>query len=289
MISAYTLSALSLEGARSSERQMMASGWLLSIASLAFSYSAPVDKMHRLRPIRSLFHPAIFISILCQAAIHLGTMVYAVRLATETMGPQLLEEVKQFQKAALAGEADIEESEDSWAEMMMLWSRPFKPNLLNTNVFLVETAQIIAVLFVNYKGRPWMKGVMENHALFLSLFATVGGVAFCSWGVSPELNSLIHLEPFPNDEYRWQIMALVGISILGSFICDRVVTAIFAREIFAAMLVETANTRLSDLVPIVMTLFKVAGGFILLGTGNPILWAGAYWLYRKYNNPAPPK
>merc|ERR1719443_1454249 len=43
MISAYTLSALSLEGARSSERQMMASGWLLSIASLAFSYASPID------------------------------------------------------------------------------------------------------------------------------------------------------------------------------------------------------------------------------------------------------
>jgi cation-transporting ATPase 13A1 len=93
MISAYTLSALSLEGARSSERQMMASGWLLSIASLAFSYASPIDKMHPQRPIRSLFHPAIFISILGQAAIHLGCMVYAVRMATEVMGPELLKEV----------------------------------------------------------------------------------------------------------------------------------------------------------------------------------------------------
>ena len=38
MISAYTLSALNLNGARSSERQMMASGWLIMIASIAFSY-----------------------------------------------------------------------------------------------------------------------------------------------------------------------------------------------------------------------------------------------------------
>lgn len=65
----------------------------------------------------------------------------------------------------------------------MFRSTPFKPNLLNTVVFLVETAQMVAVPFVNYKGRPWMKGVLENHALFLSVFAGVMGVAFCAWEV----------------------------------------------------------------------------------------------------------
>lgn len=74
-----------------------------------------------------------------------------------------------------------------------MWSAPFKPNLMNTVVFLVETAQIVAVLFVNYKGRPWMKGVTENHALFLSIFACVAGVAFCAWEASPMVNKMIHL------------------------------------------------------------------------------------------------
>ena len=92
MISAYTLSALSLEGARSSERQMMVSSWLISIASLSFSYAAPVDKMHPLRPLRSLFHPAIFVSILGQAAIHLYCMVRAVSMSTDAMGPELLKD-----------------------------------------------------------------------------------------------------------------------------------------------------------------------------------------------------
>ena len=29
--------------------------------------------------------------------------------------------------------------------------------------------------------RPWMKGILENHPLFLSVFASVAGVAFCAW------------------------------------------------------------------------------------------------------------
>jgi cation-transporting ATPase 13A1 len=82
------------------------------------------------------------------------------------------------------------------------------PNLLNTSVFLVETSQCIAVLLVNYKGRPFMKGLTENHPLFLSVFACVVGCAACAWGVVPELNALIHLEPCPDDAYRYDEIAL---------------------------------------------------------------------------------
>ena len=98
LISAFVLSALSLEGARSSERQMIASSWLLMIASLAFSYATPIDKMHPQRPIRSLFHPAIGISMLGQAIIHLGAMYVAVHMSREAMGPEKLAEVVEFHR-----------------------------------------------------------------------------------------------------------------------------------------------------------------------------------------------
>ena len=43
----------------------------------------------------------------------------------------------------------------------------------------------------------------------------------CAWGVFPELNELIHLEPFPDDDFRFKIIALVLASIAGTFIWDR--------------------------------------------------------------------
>eukprot|EP00039_Didymoeca_costata_P012204 m.175013 g.175013 ORF g.175013 m.175013 type:complete len:1509 (+) comp15415_c0_seq4:169-4695(+) len=286
IISAYTLSAISLEGARSSERQMMASSWLILTASLAFSYSTPIDKMSEERPIKSLFHPAIFISMLGQAAIHLGCMIYAVNLATETMGPEALKKVVDFNKALRAGEDVTPETdeEDQWAEFMALWTRPFLPNLMNTVVFLVETSQIMAVLLVNYKGRPWMKGIIENHALCLSLFITIAAVCVCAWGVSPELNAMIHLEPFPDDEFRWKVVALVLITFLGAFIWDRLITMIFAPSIFKAMLDEGKKTTPADLVPVFMTLGKVVGGVAIFASGNILLWGGViyyYWSRRK--------
>jgi len=290
-ISAYCLAALSLEGARSSERQMMASSWLIMSASLAFSYSTPIEKMHHVRPIRSLFNPAIFISILGQAAIHLFCMVTAVSLAKAAMGEDKLKEVIAFNRRVargLAKEYEKQEEEgsalDSMAEVMMMWQAPFMPNLMNTVIFLVETSQIMAVLFVNYKGRPWMLGIVENHALFLSLFMCIGALVFCTWEVSPELNRLIHLESFPNDEFRWNIIGLVTMTLFGTFIWDRLVTALFAKKIFKAMTEQAFQTSFSDLLPVFGTLAKAVGFFGVMATGNPLVWFGAWWGYRKYQS-----
>lgn len=161
-IYAYTLSALSLHNARSSERQMMASSWLIMTAAVSFSYASPVDKMHPLRPLQSLFHPAVIFSVLGQAAIHIACMTLAVSWATEAMGPEKLKEVTEFFKRAKAKEIDSSElceEDDYMCVMNAFWMSPFMPNLLNSVVFLVETGQMIAVYFANYKGRPWMKGV----------------------------------------------------------------------------------------------------------------------------------
>lgn len=73
---------------------MMASSWLIMTAAISFSYASPLDHMHPLRPLRSLFHPAIIISTLGQALIHIACMTLAVQWATEAMGPEALKEVR---------------------------------------------------------------------------------------------------------------------------------------------------------------------------------------------------
>jgi cation-transporting ATPase 13A1 len=156
IIAAYTLSALSLHNARSSERQMMASNWLIMTAAVSFSYASPLDRMHPLRPLRSLFHPAIFFSILGQAAIHITCMTLAVQWATDAMGPETLKEVTEFFKKVKANEVDRMAhcgEDDFMCQFNAYWTAPFMPNLLNSVVFLVETSQMISVFFTNYKGR----------------------------------------------------------------------------------------------------------------------------------------
>ena len=60
------------------------------------------------------------------------------------------ERLREEQQAA--SDKAMEEG-DYMAAAMAMWSTPFLPNLLNTAVFLVETAQCVAVLVVNYKVR----------------------------------------------------------------------------------------------------------------------------------------
>ncbi len=134
-----------------------------------------------------------------------------------------------------------------------------------------------------------MLGMLENHALFLSLFLCIGSLLFCTFEVSPELNKLIHLHPFPDNDFRVKTVALVLMLIAGTFVWDRLVTALFAPKIFAAMLEQARLTTLTDTMPIFITLAKVVGGFIkvvggfmVLGSGNPLIWFGAYWLYGKH-------
>merc|ERR1719191_79794 len=211
MIQAYTMSAMSVDGTRASEAQMMATGTLMSVASLAFSFARPVDRMHKVRPISSVFHPSAFLSMLGQLAIHLGCMIYIADLAKDIMGEEKVKEIVEFEKERNKQIDGMDEEQMS--DVFWFMSVPFKTNLLNTCCWLVETSQQIAVIFVNYKGRPWMKGLLENQPLFLSLFICIALVAVCAWGAFPYLNQILNLEVVPED-LRWQVMGTLSVSLI---------------------------------------------------------------------------
>ena len=343
VISAYTLAALSLEGARSSERQMMASGWRAGRvprdadpappprtrrgprAGCSSSRRSPSRtrrpssrctrsgrsgpcSTRRSAPARaeiherererergprggtgaSRFERRAGASVAGQGAIHVYCMRRAVKMATARMGDSALRAVVRFQRKARAGELadDTGDEDDPFAFVTSMWATPFLPNLLNTAVFLVETSQMVAVLFVNYKGRPWMKGLSENHALFLSLFVSIGGICLCAWNVLPEVNAAIHLSPFPDDQFRFEIVGLVLASLFGTLLWDRFCTLVFAPRIFRAQLEEFKKITLADLEPILVTLLKVLGVMFVLSTGNLLFYGAAFYLYRQHKKRA---
>lgn len=66
LISAYSLSVLYLDGVKYGDRQMTALGMLMSVSFITISRSKPLSKLSPVRPITSIFHPALFLSILGQ-------------------------------------------------------------------------------------------------------------------------------------------------------------------------------------------------------------------------------
>mmetsp|Transcript_21931 Transcript_21931/g.41825 ORF Transcript_21931/g.41825 Transcript_21931/m.41825 type:complete len:442 (-) Transcript_21931:517-1842(-) len=225
LIAAYSLSALYLDGVRSGESQMIASGVLLTIASLAFSYARPVKELSHVRPITSIFHPAISLSILGQLLIHLYCMVSSISMAKAHSTAAELEEA--LHPAVLEEPVVSEEGGEPTLT-------PFKPSLLNTVVFLVETAQQVSVMAVNYKGRPFMIASTENRPMLYSLAACCAGTFIAAFEVIPELNKLLQLVPLPSDEFRGQMLRTLGLSVGGALLWDRICTAVFAPRLVMA-------------------------------------------------------
>ena len=282
MISAYSLSALSLDGSRASEQQLIASGMLLSCASIAFSFAKPLDRLSHVLPLSSIFHPALILSVLGQLLIHASCMLYALRLARAHMGEAEVREVIKLQKQA----DKLYEAGDEEAA-----SKAHKPNLLNTVVWLVETAQQVAVMLVNYKGRPWMKGATENPGLLYSLALCVAGVVVAAWELVPQLNEYLGLIALPSDEARYELLALLAVTLLGSFVWDRLCLAIFAPRLFAAQLKELAELRAADFVsdktPRNVGLALLVGAWLYFTEGN-MLYAGVAYMFYKRMYPQPP-
>merc|ERR1740124_1681077 len=263
--------------------QLIASGMLLSCASIAFSFARPLDRLSHVLPLPSIFHPALILSVLGQLLIHASCMLYALRLARSFMDDAELKEVlKLHRQADRLYDAGEEEAA----------SKTHKPNLLNTVVWLVETAQQVSVMLVNYKGRPWMRGATENPGLLYSLAAAVAGVIVAAWELVPQLNEYLGLIALPSDTARYQLLSILAATLLGSLAWDRLCVALFAPQIFAAQVAEIMALRLGDFfgdkTPQRAGMLALAAAWLYFTEGNLVFLGIAYFLYNKAEALQPP-
>jgi manganese-transporting P-type ATPase len=296
LVSAYTFAAITMEGGRSTEIQLIGSSVFVMIASIAFTYAQPNKKLSKVLPLKSVFSPAIFVSVLVQVTIHLGVLVYAMNWAKSQMGPDALSELYEFERIrdekltkAMAVQEEASADVSSWmtggVDMWnMFKSVPYSPNLLNTVMFLVKTSQQVAVLVVNYKGSPWMQGALENKALFLSMFSCALGIVVCSTGYVPVVNDTLELMVLPT-LLRNKLLLLLAMSTIGSFLADRIIVGLFAPKIFVASTLEPLlATGVADFLPILKTCGYILAGVVAapIVLGSPIGIIGGIYGYRRY-------
>jgi cation-transporting ATPase 13A1 len=240
LISSYSLSVLYLDGVKYGDTQMTAMGMLGSISFMSVSRSKPLDRLSSVRPLTSIFHPALFISLLGQFVVHLATMMTAVYFAKQNLPPD--------HEVDLDGE--------------------FKPGILNTVVFLVSNVQQNSVFVVNLQGRPFMTGLTENRPLLWSLVITfILTFMFASESVS-SLNRYFQLVPFPDEAFRNFILKLLLADISVAFLWDRLMKFLFCPEILYASL---KGTTLSDVLSLSRTIGVI---FFIMYTfiGNENTW-----------------
>ncbi|CAI5733864.1 unnamed protein product [Hyaloperonospora brassicae] len=207
LISSYSLSVLYLDKVKWANSQMMALGMISTVASVTLSRATPLDNLSPVRPLTSIFHPALFSSLAGQFALHLGCMIYLTNLAKE-----------------YTPEGDTTHSKPG----------EFQPNVLSTVIFLINGVQTVSVCAVNYKGRPFMKPMTENPGLLYSLGISIVGVFLLCTERMPLFNKVLQIVPMPDPRFTRILTGLLTLEVLGAFVWDQLCLLVFAPKIFLA-------------------------------------------------------
>ena len=250
--SAFSLSVLYLDGIKYGDKQMTATGILMSISFITISQAKSLPQLAPVRPLTSIFHPAMFFSLVGQFAVHLvrttrplvsalyrhlltggfwqSTMVYAHSLAKPLMPADFKVDLRELDEAG---------------------NNTFTPSILNTVVFYISTVQQVCVFAVNYKGRPFMQGLTENPPLLYSL-GLCGALAVATASeLFPPFNAYLQLVPLPDAEFRNTILALLAVNIVVTVVWDRLMSFIFARHIFRASVEDWSMEDVAKLFKLV--------------------------------------
>jgi len=213
LISAYTMSALYLDGVKMGDYQATYLGLGISIVFMMLSFNTPLKKLFKEKPPTSIFHWSLVISVSVQFVCHLSVLIYFVNLTEPYIDRTDLEAL------SLEGE--------------------FKPSLKNTVCFIYQWWNHSTVIFVNYYGRPFTQDIMESKKLrngMVLMYAVIVAVIF---EVLPEMNEGLELVPFPNPEFQQQIAMTLGADFVICYGIEKLMKHLYLQKF------KSENQRLS--------------------------------------------
>lgn len=191
LITANSLSVLYLDGVKMGDMQVTITGMLIAMCFLFISQSKPIEQLSAERPPPNIFNFYMITTVLGQFAVHLSSLIYVIIMAKEYSDP----------------------------DNKQIPDEEFKPNLLNTCVFLISSSTQVATFAINHRGRPFMQSLSENKPLRNSLMATGGFTLACAAELFPDWNEFLELVPLPTPEFRY---TMVLILVLDYVLCDRI-------------------------------------------------------------------
>lgn len=183
LISAFTLSALYLDGIKYGDTQMTLQGFLIAGCFLFLSWGKPIERLSPERPQPNIFNLYILVSVLGQFFTHAVSLWYVVK------------ETKSFLPPDWAPDAEDKE---------------FEPNLLNTTVYLISLSMQVSTFLINYQGRPFRESISENKPLYYSLLSLLGVSLLGAAEIYPELNEWVQLVPMPGKFSETLVFVIVA-------------------------------------------------------------------------------
>ncbi|KAJ3205031.1 hypothetical protein HDU67_009150 [Dinochytrium kinnereticum] len=200
LISAYSMSVMYLAGIKQGDWQATIGGLMITFCFFGIAKSTALETLSKKRPQSNVFNFYLILSILGQVAIHVASLIY-IRAEAIEYSEELDEEIS----------IDAE----------------FKPNLLNSAVYLVSLIMQISTFAINYQGEPFRESLFKNKALYNSI-GFVGCIAVASaTEISEGLNDWLQLVPFPGD-FRYKLLATMAFDFFGAWLVEAVTSALFS-------------------------------------------------------------
>jgi len=184
LVSAYMLSSLYLFGVKQGDLQMTALG--LAVAALFFfvSRAEPLERLSAERPPARIFCAQVCVSIVLQFLVHLGCLMDTLERAKPL--------VKQTSK-------DPSIAPDG----------PFRPNLVNTAIFLLSAVTQVNTFTANYRGHPFMQSLSENKMLGRFTVGLYAVLLMLALEVVPAFNHWLQLVHLPGPFRRHLVYMLL--------------------------------------------------------------------------------
>ncbi|CAL6068635.1 Cation-transporting_ATPase [Hexamita inflata] len=151
------MTAMTLNGVRSSEYQLIASSLLQTAIVMYISKAKQQTQISATKPPKTIAGSYLIFSMFAQALVHIGCLYFVQLLA----GSQL----QTFD-----------------------FGYKFQPSLVNTCVFFMRMFLDSCVTLVNYPGKPHMESIFEHKKLLMSVGAYLVGMFVLLFEVAPELN-----------------------------------------------------------------------------------------------------
>lgn len=226
LIAAYSQSVLYVKGIKFSDSQATLQGLLLASSFLFISRSKPLKVLSKQRPLPNIFNIYTISTVLLQFIIHFLSLVYLVQEAGVYAEDSSMNTTVSSNNSLLSNVNSTSlNSTDSDAV------DEFKPNVVNSAVFIISMALQICTFSVNYRGRPFMENLIENKPLLYSTLGTIMVILCLSMGIIEGLNEHFEIVQFPF-EFRVTLIAVLIIDCFGSYLMDRLCLWLFGEGKF---------------------------------------------------------
>lgn len=182
ILSAYSMSAMYLDGVKISDFQATVQGIGMGILFMLISLSKPLKSLHKVRPPHRLFHISFITTVTFQFLLHFATLYYLINLS----------------------EPFIERGEDTKPDT------DFAPNLKNSVVFIYSLVNVVTTFMVNYEGEPMMQSLSKNTKLKKVIAGLYFIAVLCILDVEM-IREYFELVPFPNEDFQMRVIVVLAL------------------------------------------------------------------------------